>query len=214
MLGVSKASTLVRWVESCGGALVSVVFPADCRLCKQLLTRASRIPICGECLAAFQKVSAERCVGCGQPWLVAGEAEGREQICRECRGQKYAFDAARSYGIYEGALARAIVLMKYEKIEPLGTWFGKRLDEVVRAEGKRLEADIVVSGAFAPAERERAWLQPGGPFWQVAGPAPGTRVPAGAAEALQAEAGEAFAPPGGALGSGTWRFCHGKRWSS
>jgi hypothetical protein len=87
MLGVSKASTLVRWVESCGGALVSVVFPADCRLCKQLLTRASRIPICGECLAAFQKVSAERCVGCGQPWLVAGEAEGRKQIAASAEGR-------------------------------------------------------------------------------------------------------------------------------
>jgi competence protein ComFC len=152
MVGVSRTSTLVRWVESCGGALVSVVFPADCRLCKRLLTRASRIPICGECLTAFQKVSDERCAGCGQPWLVAGEAQGREQICRECKAQKYAFDAARSYGIYEGALARAIVLMKYEKIEPLGTWFGKRLDEVVRAEGKRLEADIVVP---VPLHRQR-----------------------------------------------------------
>jgi predicted amidophosphoribosyltransferase len=56
--------------------------------------------------------------------LVAGEAQGREQICRECQARKFAFDTARSYGIYEGALARAIVLMKYEKIEPLGTWFG------------------------------------------------------------------------------------------
>jgi hypothetical protein len=62
MLGLSRASTLVRWVESCGGALVSVVFPADCRLCKQLLTRASRMPICG---ATFQKISPAHCVECG-----------------------------------------------------------------------------------------------------------------------------------------------------
>jgi competence protein ComFC len=152
MGGVSRTSTLVRWVESCGGALASVVFPADCRLCKRLLTRASRIPICGECLTAFQRVSAAHCASCGQPWLMAGDASGSEQICRECRDQKYAFDVARSYGIYEGALARAIVLMKYEKIEPLGTWFAKQLDEVVRAEGKRLEADIVVP---VPLHRQR-----------------------------------------------------------
>jgi predicted amidophosphoribosyltransferase len=44
------------------------------------------------------------------------------------------------------------VLVKYERIEPLGTWFGKRLDEVVRAEGKRLEADIVVP---VPLHRQR-----------------------------------------------------------
>ena len=181
MLSVSKASTLVRWGESCGGALVSVVFPADCRLCKRLLTRASRIPICAECLTAFQKVTAEHCVGCGQPWLAAGEAQGREQICRECRAQKFAFDAARSYGIYEGALAREIVLMKYEKIEPLRTWFGKRLDEVVRAEGKRLEADIVVP-CLCTAREKKSGLQPGGPFRQVAGTEVGTSVPASAAE--------------------------------
>jgi competence protein ComFC len=152
MAGVSVTSTLVRWVESCGGALASVVFPADCRLCKRLLTRATRIPICGECLAAFQKVSAAHCAVCGQPWLMASEAQVNEQTCRECRDKKYGFDAARSYGIYEGALARAIVLMKYEKIEPLGTWFAKQLDELLRTEAKRLEADIVVP---VPLHRQR-----------------------------------------------------------
>jgi ComF family protein len=152
MAGVSVTSTLVRWVETCGGALASVVFPADCRLCKRLLLRASRVPICSECLTAFQKVSTAHCALCGQPWLMASEANGRQQICRECRDHKYAFDAARSFGIYEGALARAIVLMKYEKIEPLGTWFAKQLDEVVRTEGNRLEADMVVP---VPLHRQR-----------------------------------------------------------
>src|ERR1700730_13489362 len=103
MAGVSVTSTLVRWVESCGGGLASGVVSAGCRLSKRLLTRASRIPICGECLAAFQRVSAAHCAVCGQPWLMASEARVNEQICRECRDKKYAFDAARSYGIYEGA---------------------------------------------------------------------------------------------------------------
>jgi predicted amidophosphoribosyltransferase len=215
MAGVSITSTLVRWVESCGGALASVVFPADCQLCKRLLTRASRIPICGECLTAFQRVSAAHCVGCGQPWLMAGDASGTEQICRECRDKKYAFDAARSYGLYESALARAIVLMKYGKIEPLGTWFAKQLDEVVRTEGKRLEADIVVPVPLhRQREKERGYNQA-----DLFAKSPARRLglpyrPVLLKRAKPRPAGEAFAAAGGALGSGTWRFCHGKRRSS
>jgi hypothetical protein len=35
----------------------------------------------------------------------------------------------------EGALARAIVLLKFERIEPLGEWFARQLEAVGRANG-------------------------------------------------------------------------------
>jgi hypothetical protein len=85
----------------------------------------------------------------------------------------------------------------------------ERLDEVVRAEGNRLEADVVVPVPLH-WQRESAGLQPGGPFRLVAGTAAGTSLPAGAAETRQAQAGETFASAGRKLGGGTWRFCHGK----
>jgi hypothetical protein len=47
-----------RVVPETGDALVSVFFPGGCRLCEQLLTRASRLPICEEGLGAFP---AEAC---------------------------------------------------------------------------------------------------------------------------------------------------------
>ena len=53
---------------------------------------------------------------------------------------------------------RAIVLLKFERIEPLGSWFAKRLAEIVRREV--LAADVVVPVPLhRQRERERGFNQ-------------------------------------------------------
>ncbi len=47
---------------------------------------------------------------------------------------------------------RAIVLLKYERIEPLGHWFADRLLEVIRTDEARLMGEIVVP---VPLHRQR-----------------------------------------------------------
>jgi ComF family protein len=47
---------------------------------------------------------------------------------------------------------RAILLLQYERIEPLGRWFADRLVEVIRADEKRLWGDMVVP---VPLHRQR-----------------------------------------------------------
>ncbi len=133
-----------RWLETLAGALTSVLFPSGCRLCDALLTRADRLPICDVCLDSLRKIPEEICERCGLPWGEGGDVDGDENVCRECRERVFAFDAARSYGIYGGALARAIVLQKFERIEPLGVWFAKRLVEVTREQPEKFAADVVV----------------------------------------------------------------------
>jgi hypothetical protein len=56
---------LVRaWLANAGSALASVVLPAGCRLCQRLLTGASRLPVCKECLASFSRIHGScRCCG-------------------------------------------------------------------------------------------------------------------------------------------------------
>jgi len=130
-------------LDGLSGALASVFFPSDCRICESLLQTASRLPVCNDSVASFRRNPLEICDICGVPWGVPGESDAEFAICPECRQQKYGFERARSYGQYEGALARAIVLLKYEHIEPLGKWFADRLLEVVRADEKRLWADMV-----------------------------------------------------------------------
>src|SRR5258708_1290407 len=141
-------------------AIVSVFFPAGCRICGELLTQASRIPICGECLASFVPVGEKVCEICGRPMPPVTSSmtstEGAKQLCPICREQPgqekriYAFDRARSYAVYEGALVRAILLLKFERMEPLGVWFAERLAEGVKGEG--LGAD---AGGAVPPDPDR-----------------------------------------------------------
>jgi len=145
-------TSFTRWLEALSGAVTSVVFPAPCRLCGELLTGASRIPICDDCLASYRRVPAEGCEICGQPWMVHEKSGEKSRFCRDCCEQKFAFQRARSFGLYEGALVRAVLLLKYERIEPLGAWFAARLAEVVHGERDRRGADVVVP---VPLHRQR-----------------------------------------------------------
>ena len=60
--------------------LVSVFFPGGCRLCERLLTRASRLPICEECLGAFPALPARVCAICGSPALAATTLDRHSDI--------------------------------------------------------------------------------------------------------------------------------------
>ena len=133
-------------------AIVSVLFPAGCRICEALLTSASRVPICAECLASFQRVPGIFCEICGRPLPGLSKKEGEPLLCPACQDRTYAFERARSFALYEGAVVRAILLLKFERIEPLGAWFAERLGELVNAEGNALAADVVVP---VPLNRER-----------------------------------------------------------
>jgi predicted amidophosphoribosyltransferase len=118
------------WLADAGDAVVSIFFPSACRLCKCLLTRASRVPICEQCLGSFAALEGGICEICGAKPETAfrtpesesenGTTEPEGIICTVCQARTYAFDRARSYAEYEGALIRAIVTRKFEQIEPLG----------------------------------------------------------------------------------------------
>jgi len=133
-------------------AVASIVFPAACRVCERLLTRASRIPICDNCLGSFAPLPEKICVTCGRPLEAYPLREGEVLLCPACKTGQYEFDRARSYAIYEGALIRAIVLLKFEEMTPLGHWFGERLAELVRRGEEELAADVVVP---VPLHRQR-----------------------------------------------------------
>ena len=151
------------WFAEAGDAVASLFFPAPCRLCEKLLTRASRVPICADCLASFAVMPRDVCQICGAAPEAPVLREGAEQepapslefeprVCGICRIRPYRFDRARSYAVYAGDLVRAIVMLKFEQIEPLGGWFARRLLTVVQREAGKLQADVVVP---VPLHRER-----------------------------------------------------------
>jgi competence protein ComFC len=150
------------WLAEASDAVVSVFFPAGCRICDKLLVYASRVPICEECLDAFEGPPGKKCETCGQGLLWMTVREGEPLVCRTCQQKTYAFERARSYGIYEGSLVSAIILLKWERMEPLGEWFAGRLAEMVRQEAGLLAADLVVPVPLhRDRERQRGYNQAG-----------------------------------------------------
>jgi len=148
--------------------LAAVLFPAPCRICARPLTEASRIPVCRACLASFQRIDPPFCSCCGRPTpLPAAPAPATPQpspvpppLCRLCRAGTYAFSIARSFAIYNDALATAIVLLKYEQVTTLGDWFAARLQETIVACAHGLTADVVVPVPLhADRLRERGYNQ-------------------------------------------------------
>jgi ComF family protein len=152
------------WLAVAGDALVSVFFPAGCRLCERALLRASTVPICEECLGSFPALGGAGCERCGQPlatWSLSGSEEARsaeDLLCPQCQERMYGFDRTRSYALYKGSIVRAIMLLKFERVEPLGRWFAERLVEVARRE--ELSVDMVVPVPLHRLrERERGYNQ-------------------------------------------------------
>jgi ComF family protein len=87
-------------------------------------------------------------------------AETARPLCRLCRDGYYAFDRARSYGLYDDALHHAILLLKYEEVTRLGDWFAARLAEIVAREGEAFRADVIVPVPLHPdRQRERGYNQ-------------------------------------------------------
>jgi ComF family protein len=141
-----------RWLTEARDGVVSVLFPAGCRICEGFLVRASRVPICDACLSSFCSVTHRKCATCGQPLPSLMGTETELVLCPACQQKTYAFERARSYGVYDGALVRAILMLKFEQIQPLGGWFAARLAELARAEAPAMAADVVVP---VPLHRDR-----------------------------------------------------------
>lgn len=149
---IGPRSVLPSWIRAATDALVSVIFPADCRICGELLTDSRRVPICLKCLGSFKRIPSTICEICG--CLLSGLQlkEGQPRLCPACQDKTYGFHCARSFAVYQGQLVRAILLLKFEQIEPLGVWFAERLAEVMESERDRLAADVIVP---VPLHRQR-----------------------------------------------------------
>ena len=156
----ASGRTLLQWLGGASDAIASVCFPAGCRLCDELLAHSSRVPICQRCLATFAAAPGRHCEICGQPQPAFAAEPGETVLCRACQMGTYAFEKARSFGVYEGGLARAVVMLKWEQIQPLATWFALRLAEVASRAGEAFVADVVVPVPLHKArQKERGYNQ-------------------------------------------------------
>jgi len=138
-------------VRTASHALFSLFFPADCRICSRPLDEIARVPVCRNCLTAPEPLSAGIfCVSCRTPFQnrFPLDSEGRCSLCRHgLRG----FDAAYSYGAYEGVLRELIHLYKYGRIQTMA----RPLADLLAAALPRDERFDVVTAV--PLHWRRQW---------------------------------------------------------
>jgi ComF family protein len=129
-------------------------------VCGELLESSQRIPICAQCIAQFQPLAGHLCEHCGRPILSDYAAEISPLLCHMCRRELYDFDFARSFAPYGTVASRAILMLKYEQVLPLGAWFAHKLAELVRANPAAYASDVVVPVPLHAARfRERGYNQ-------------------------------------------------------
>jgi ComF family protein len=122
-------------------SFLNTLLPDDCRLCGEALQNFSRVPVCDSCQKLPEPLTAEYfCSACKMPFVnkFPLDESGR---CALCRLGVRGFDAAYSYGSYEGALRELIHLYKYSGVEPLAQQFGEWL---ARALPREQAFDVVV----------------------------------------------------------------------
>jgi ComF family protein len=154
----SSDSQTPGWLALACDAVVSLLFPADCRLCDTLLNTASRVPVCKNCLASFVAPPEPCCSLCGQSILPVGAEVS--QLCPTCQNGGFAFDRAMNFAAYDGAAVRALLLLKSKPILPLAKWFADRLVEKVRrSEADFGDAIVVPVPLHRRRQRERGYNQ-------------------------------------------------------
>lgn len=100
------------------------------------------------------------CTICGRYFPSGVPAEVQEPKCQLCRREVYSFDRARSFAIYENEAVKAITLLKYEAIAPLGDWLAERLAEALTRQPNLFAADVVVPVPLHPTrQKERGYNQ-------------------------------------------------------
>lgn len=106
------------------GSLLAVFFPSACPLCGAELVRAEGTGVCADCWLRLEPWSGAVCAQCGLPFASEHALDRAEALCGPCRRDEYAFDLARSFGLYASALRKVILLLKFQRRERLGFKLG------------------------------------------------------------------------------------------
>ncbi|HEY4903045.1 MAG TPA: ComF family protein [Candidatus Sulfotelmatobacter sp.] len=134
------------------------MFPSNCRICDEPLTRISRLPVCQQCLDGIHPLRGRLCSICGERVLSSlaisaslspassspGTGEDETFQCPLCRRAAPAFAKAVAYGSYEGGLREMIHLLKYAGVFPAAKVLGRVLAEAMTALEPVLGDDTII----------------------------------------------------------------------
>ncbi|KAF0221447.1 MAG: amidophosphoribosyltransferase-like [Geobacteraceae bacterium] len=93
-------------------ALIDMLFPPLCHLCKAFIPDAGDVHLCSGCLENNSRLSSPLCIVCGAPFFTE---EGIDHLCSGCSTAPPHFTAARAAMLFEGTVKELIHRFKYDK---------------------------------------------------------------------------------------------------
>ena len=94
--------------------LLNILFPESCPMCDKPSSEHKTAPFCSECWQTIVPYKGPGCRICSKP--LASDAS---TVCGECMKDEPAFSSVMIFGLYRGALRKAINLLKYHNVKRL-----------------------------------------------------------------------------------------------
>ena len=162
----SAAALWQRWAS----ALLDLVFPPFCPVCRARLEEGRRDPLCGACWAGLPRIGPPWCRRCGQPMAGFPVADGPTApastpaeggaLCAACRRRPPAFAYARAAVRYEDGAREALHAFKFGGHRALARPLGDLLVDAVEGRLPAGAPDLLVPVPLHPRrERERGFNQ-------------------------------------------------------
>lgn len=115
--------------------LINSIYPSACPICENPPDDLSHAPICSSCWSQIKRYDGPSCSICALPF-----ASEYSRICGSCLKKSPPFSLTIHYGLYEGVLAEAISIFKFQGIRRLAQPLGRLL----------LSLDIPLTDAIVP----------------------------------------------------------------
>ena len=133
--------------------ILDLIYPPRCPVCDSAADRRLRIhPACEKLLPVIRE---PRCMHCGKP-LANREAE----VCGDCGRKHFSYERGIALYEYNKRMSESMAGLKYRGRKEFGTFYGKRLGNVLGAEILRMRPDVLVPVPVHPArERMRGYNQ-------------------------------------------------------
>jgi ComF family protein len=147
------------------GALLDLVFPPFCPVCRRPLAAGRRDPLCRECWEGIERLAPPWCRTCGLElgrFAGAREPAGTEpgHVCGPCRRRPPAFTYARAAARYGDIVREAVHGLKFRGRRALAAPLGDLVAEMGRSCLPVAEPDLLVPVPLHPRrERERGFNQ-------------------------------------------------------
>lgn len=102
--------------------LINFLYPSECPTCGKEPDVLGTAPFCSVCWSRIEKYTGPSCRICGAPFTSEDAT-----ICAECMKKPPYFTKAMSFGLFNGTLATAIHLFKFQRIKRLHNSLGDLL---------------------------------------------------------------------------------------